>query len=99
MVLLEYNWKREVLDALEPFLVDFWAAWCGPCQLMNPILEAVARDFKVCKVNLDKNQPLARKYQVSAIPTLLIFKEGKVAWQHVGVTDEATLRRELAKAS
>lgn len=96
MLLHEFNWKNEVLDSREPVLVDFWASWCPPCRAMNPVVEALARDFKVCKVNVDNNQELARHYRASSIPLLLIFKDGEVVARHIGVTSEGVLRRELA---
>src|SRR2546423_240211 len=95
MLLNEFNWKNEVLRSPEPVLVDFWAAWCGPCRMMNPAIESLARDYKVCKVNLDTNQELAAHYGISSIPALLIFKDGKIASRHVGMTPEATLRAEM----
>lgn len=97
MLLSEFKWKQEVLQADEPVLVDFWAAWCGPCRAMHSTLESLARDFKVCKVNVDTNQELANHYGISSIPALLIFKNGRIASRHVGVTSEAVLRQELER--
>jgi len=99
MLLDEFNWKKEVLQSAEPVLVDFWASWCGPCRAMNPTIENLAGQFKVCKVNVDTNQQLASHYGISSIPALLIFKHGRVAARHVGVTPEATLRSEMQRLS
>src|SRR5579884_2658150 len=99
MLLHEFNFKKEVLESGEPVLVDFWAAWCGPCRAMNPVLESLARTYKVCKVNVDTNQALAARFGVQSIPALMIFKDGRIAAQHVGVTSEATLRAELERLS
>ena len=96
MLLQEFKWK-EVIHADEPVLVDFWAEWRPPCRAMNPTIEALARDFKVCKVNVDTNPDLAAHYGISSIPALLIFKNGKVVGRHVGVTPEATLRAEMER--
>src|SRR6516162_5879654 len=98
MLLHEFKWKQEVLESKEPVLVDFWASWCKPCQMMNPAIEALARDFKVCKVNVDTNGPLAERYGVSSIPALLVFKDGNQVARHVGVVSEGTLRRDLEMA-
>ena len=95
MLLEQFNWKKEVLRSDEPVLVDFWAAWCGPCRTMAPVVESLARDFKVCKVNVETNQPLAAHYGISSIPAFFIFQGGRIVAQHLGITPEATLRSEL----
>jgi thioredoxin 1 len=98
MLLEEYNFKREVLDDPGPVLVDFWAEWCPPCRMMNPVVESLARRFKVCKVNIDTNQPLAAKFRVEAVPTFLVFKGGQVVKRYAGATPEETLQADLEAA-
>jgi len=97
MLLQEFHWKKEALEAGEPVLVDFWASWCPPCRAMSPVIEALAKEFKVCKVNVDTNPELAARYDISSIPALLVFKNGQIAARHVGVTPEADLRNEMQK--
>ena len=99
MLLHEFTWKKEVIQSSEPVLVDFWASWCPPFRAMNPVIETLAKDFKVCKVNVDTNQELAAHYQISSIPVFMIFKDGQVIARHVGVTPEATLRAEMQRAT
>ncbi|MCM8791576.1 MAG: thioredoxin [Candidatus Omnitrophica bacterium] len=88
VILTEQNFKTEVLEANLPVLVDFWAPWCGPCRLIAPILEEVAREYKdkvkVGKLNVDDYPQLASYYGIMSIPTLLIFKEGKIVDSLIG---------------
>lgn len=83
------NFQSEVLESDKPVLVDFWAPWCGPCQAMGPTIENLAKDYagsvKVAKLNIDSHPQLATQYRVMSIPTLLLFKEGKVEKQHIGM--------------
>ncbi len=85
--LTKENFKQEVLEANMPVLVDFWATWCGPCQMVGPIIEEIAgevTDAKICKVDVDKNPELAKEYRVMSIPTLMVFKNGEAVKREVG---------------
>ena len=81
----EDNFKELVLDSTEPVLVDFWATWCGPCQMLAPALEELSRQVKVVKVDVDENPQLAMAFQVSSIPTVVSFWDGKALKKSVGV--------------
>ena len=81
------NFEKEVLKSKKPVLVDFWAVWCGPCQMQGPVVEQVAERFPeitVGKVNVDEQGELAQKYGVMSIPTLILFKDGQAAQKAVG---------------
>ena len=88
------NFQSEVLEAKETVLVDFWASWCGPCKMIGPIIDQIAderTDVKVCKVNVDDEQELAVQFKVMSIPTLLVFKDGKVVNQSLGAKPKAAI--------
>lgn len=89
------NFEEEVLNSNVPVLVDFWASWCGPCKMMAPVVEEIAKEMegkaKVCKVNVDDEQNLAMQYGIMSIPTFLIFKDGKVVNSTLGVQDKQKL--------
>lgn len=97
--LTEDTFKQEVLESDAPVLVDFWAPWCGPCRTLGPIIEELAREYdgkiKICKLNVDENQKIAGEYRITSIPTILLFKGGKVVDQVMGVADKDTLKSKL----
>lgn len=83
----ESNFQKEVLESDKTVLVDFWAGWCGPCRMVGPVVEDIARerpDIKVCKINVDEEQELASAFQIMSIPTLLVIKDGKVTSKSMG---------------
>ena len=95
------TFDEQVVKSTIPVLVDFWATWCSPCLMQNPILEEVAKEYegkvKVAKLNVDENPAIAGKYGVMSIPTLLLFKAGSIVKQMIGVQGKETLSAEFSK--
>lgn len=92
---------EDLIKSDKPVLIDFFATWCGPCQMMHPILEEVAKNVgekaRVIKIDIDKNQELSSVYNVRSVPTLMIFKDGDLKWRTSGVQQAPVLEAELAK--
>jgi thioredoxin 1 len=99
ITLNESNFDRELTQDDKPMIVDFWAEWCGPCKMIAPLLDEIAREkagaVKVAKVNVDDNQSLSFKYNIRAIPALLFFKNGQLRDQIIGVTSKRDLLSRL----
>ena len=91
----EANFEAEVTQSSKPVIVDFWAEWCGPCKMIAPLIDEIAKEkagsIKVGKVNVDENQSLSMKYNVRAIPALLFFKNGQLCDQVIGMTSKKDL--------
>jgi thioredoxin 1 len=99
--LSDANFDQEVLKSEQPVLVDFWAAWCGPCKALAPTVDEVATQYagklKVAKMDVDRNQATPMRYGIRGIPALLLFKGGKVADQIVGYVPKETIERSLTR--
>jgi len=97
--LTDATFKKEVLESSKPVLVDLWAPWCGPCRMLGPVIEELSSEYAgkavVGKLNTDENAETMTAYRVSAIPTLLFFKGGKLADQMVGVQSKAAIKAKL----
>jgi thioredoxin 1 len=96
------QFEDEVLKSEGPVLVDFWAEWCGPCKMISPLLDDLAASYggklKVAKVNIDQNQKTPRDYNVRSIPTLMVFKDGKVQATQIGAVSRTQLTQIIDKA-
>ena len=97
--LSDTSFETEVVKSEKPVLVDFWAPWCGPCRMLSPLVDELSKEYdgkiKVGKLNTDDNTQVATRYRISAIPTLLFFKSGKVVDQLVGVHPKPEIKKRL----
>jgi len=101
--LTDQNFESEVLKSDQPVLVDFWAEWCMPCRMLAPTIDQIAADYqgraKVGKIDTDANREVTMKYQINAIPTVIVFKGGQVLKKFVGMTNKAALAQALDEAA
>lgn len=94
LVITKENFESEVLKSDKPVLIDFWAAWCGPCKMLSPVIDEIAEersDIKVGKINVDEQPELASQFAVMSIPTLIVFKNGEIANKSIGVQPKDTI--------
>ncbi len=93
------QFQKEVLEAKELIMADFWASWCGPCKMVSPILDEIEKDYiakmKLVKINVDENEELAREYEVMSIPTIIFFKDGKQVDQIIGARSKTEFKEKI----
>jgi thioredoxin 1 len=96
------DWQTQVIDSSKPVFVDFWAEWCGPCRMVGPVVEELARDYdgkvNFVKVNVDEANDLAAKYNIFSIPTLMILNKGQVVAQQVGAASKESYKSMIERA-
>jgi len=96
------NFEQEVIKSDVPTLVDFWAAWCGPCRMLGPVIDKLSKDeqykgkFKFCKLNVDENPQMSQKYQVMSIPLVLFFNDGEKVDQSLGAVPENVIKEKIS---
>ena len=99
VIVNDSNFEQEVLKHNGPVMVDFWATWCGPCRMLGPVVEELAKEYegkvKVCKLNTDEGPDVSTKYRITSIPTIIFFKNGEVVAQTVGLQSKAALQEKL----
>ncbi len=95
------TFEQEVINAEGPVLVDYWAEWCGPCKMIDPLLHELADEFadqiKIAKVNIDENQQITSQFKIRGIPTLMVFKDGKVQGMKVGAVTKGVLKEFISE--
>ncbi len=98
-IITKENFTEEVINSTKPVLVDFWATWCGPCMMLSPIVSEIAEKYgdkiSVCKINVDEQPELAERYNIFSIPTLMVFKNGEITNQSVGVVSTENIEKML----
>ena len=97
--LTDQNFAKEVLEYKGVALVDFWAPWCGPCRMLGPVIEELAKEYdgkaKICKINTDEAAEISAQYRIASIPTILIFKDGQPKAQLIGLQSKEELKKQL----